>query len=87
LTTGEQRVITSGPYAKIRHPGYLGNILLWCGFGVLSSNSIVAFLFPLLFLAVYLYRISVEEKMLVESLSDEYAEYKRKTKRLIPYVY
>lgn len=38
LATDKQRVVTAGPYTIIRHPGYLGGILTWSGFGVLSSN-------------------------------------------------
>lgn len=87
LTTEEQKVITSGPYAKIRHPGYLGDILLWSGFGVLSGSMVIAILFPVVFVAIYLYRIGVEEKMLAKTLGEDYARYQRRTRRLIPLVY
>ena len=87
LTTEGQKVVTVGPYSRIRHPGYLGDILLWCGFGVLSSNLIVVVLFPLMFIAIYLFRISVEERMLVQSLGEEYSTYRKRTHRLIPFVY
>jgi protein-S-isoprenylcysteine O-methyltransferase Ste14 len=86
-TTKDHRVVTTGPYAWVRHPAYLGVILLWSGFGVLSSNLVVAFIFPVIFVAVYLYRISVEERMLVEVLGDAYVQYKRRTHKLIPFVY
>jgi len=36
---------------------------------------------------VYLYRISVEEAMLVKELGDEYVQYKRRTRKLIPFLY
>jgi len=29
--TGEQRVVSDGPYRVVRHPGYLGDILMWTG--------------------------------------------------------
>jgi protein-S-isoprenylcysteine O-methyltransferase len=87
LTTGGQRVITTGPYARIRHPGYLGDILLWAGFGVLSGSWALALLFPFMFAAAYAYRIGVEEKMLLEGLGEDYAEYRKRTARLIPHVY
>ena len=87
LTTEGQKVVTAGPYARIRHPGYLGDLLLWCGFGVLTSNIVAATLFPLVFVAVYLYRISVEERMLVQTLGEEYSGYRRRTRRLIPFAY
>jgi protein-S-isoprenylcysteine O-methyltransferase Ste14 len=87
VTTSGQRVVSTGPYAKVRHPGYLGDILLWSGFGVLSGNLVAVILFPVVFAAVYLYRISVEEGMLVDALGDDYIEYRRRTRRLIPLVY
>ena len=87
MTTAGHKVVTTGPYAKIRHPAYLGVILLWSGFGVVSGNLIIAFVFPVIFLAVYLYRISVEERMLVTELGDDYTQYQRRTRKLIPAVY
>jgi protein-S-isoprenylcysteine O-methyltransferase Ste14 len=87
LVARGQKVVTSGPYSKVRHPGYLGTILLWCGFGVLSSNSVTAILFPVMFTAIYLYRISAEEEMLDQEFGDEYSEYRKKTRKLIPLVY
>jgi protein-S-isoprenylcysteine O-methyltransferase Ste14 len=87
LTTTEQRVVKVGPYTRIRHPGYLGDILLWSAFGVLSSNLIIVFLFQVMFAAVYLYRIRVEERMLVQELGDEYIQYRRGTYKLVPFVY
>jgi len=87
MITENQKVLTSGPYTWIRHPGYLGEILLWSGFGVLSSNQILVFVLPLMFVVVYLYRISAEEKMLVKELGDDYIQYVRRTRKLIPFVY
>jgi len=82
-----QKVITSGPYAFVRHPGYLGEIMIWTGFAVVSSNLILFFLLPAMFVAVYLYRISVEERMLVKELGDDYVRYQHRTHKLIPLVY
>jgi protein-S-isoprenylcysteine O-methyltransferase Ste14 len=86
-TTKAHKVVTTGPYSLVRHPAYLGVILLWLGFGVLSSSLVVAFIFPVMFVAVYLYRISVEERMLVEVLGNAYVQYQRRTRKLIPFVY
>jgi protein-S-isoprenylcysteine O-methyltransferase Ste14 len=87
LTADDQKVVTIGPYARIRHPGYLGDILMWSGFGVLTSNLILVTLFPVMFVVIYLYRISVEEKMLLKTLGDEYSQYQKRTYRLVPFVY
>jgi len=82
-----QKVVTAGPYAFVRHPGYLGEIMIWTGFAVVSSNLVLFFLLPAMFVAVYLYRISVEERMLVKGLGDDYVRYRRRTRRLIPSAY
>lgn len=87
LTMREQSVVERRPYSKIRHPGYLGNIFLWTGLGVVSSNIITAFVFPPMFVAVYLYRISVEEQMLVKEIGPDYVRYQRRTWKLIPHLY
>jgi protein-S-isoprenylcysteine O-methyltransferase Ste14 len=86
MTEG-QKVVTAGPYGWVRHPGYLGEILIWTGFGVLSSNLIAMVWLPAMFVAVLLYRISSEEKMLVKELGDDYVRYQQRTRRLIPLVY
>jgi protein-S-isoprenylcysteine O-methyltransferase Ste14 len=83
----DHKVISIGPYARVRHPGYLGEILMWLGLGVLSSNLIIVFFFTVMFVIVYLYRISVEERMLVKEFSDDYVRYQRRTRKLIPFIY
>jgi protein-S-isoprenylcysteine O-methyltransferase Ste14 len=82
-----QKLVTSGPYARIRHPGYLGGLLLWSGFGVVSSNLVVMLVFPVMFLVIYLYRIAVEERMMVKELGPEYMQYQSRTRKLIPFIY
>jgi protein-S-isoprenylcysteine O-methyltransferase Ste14 len=82
-----QKVATSGPYKFVRNPGYLGEIMIWTGFAVVSSDLILFFLIPAMFIAVYLYRISAEEKMLLKELGDDYVRYQHRTRRLIPSVY
>jgi protein-S-isoprenylcysteine O-methyltransferase Ste14 len=87
MMTSGQKVISAGPYSRIRHPGYLGEIFIWTGLGILSANIIAAVWLPVMFVAVLLYRISSEEKMLTRELGDDYVRYKQKTHRLIPFVY
>ena len=35
-----QVIVTQGPYRVVRHPGYLGTILLWVGYGLALANGI-----------------------------------------------
>ncbi|HTX79244.1 MAG TPA: isoprenylcysteine carboxylmethyltransferase family protein [Longilinea sp.] len=85
--TEDQTVVQNGPYRFIRHPGYLGVILMWVGAGLAAINWIVVILIIVIMSLAYHYRIQTEEAMLVQSLGQPYAEYKAHTWKLIPYIY
>src|SRR5206468_3067801 len=77
----------SGMNLELRHPSYTGSLIAFLGLGVSLGNwvGLVALFLPIL--AGFLYRIRVEERALVESLGEEYVEYSRATKRLLPGLY
>jgi len=77
-------VVTSGPYALIRHPGYAGSMLALVGFGVATANAASLVAFVVLSLAVFVRTIRVEERVLCSRLGEPYAEYSRHTSRLVP---
>jgi protein-S-isoprenylcysteine O-methyltransferase len=80
-------LIKTGPYALIRHPGYLGSLLIW-GFAGLAIQNMVVFITALLILsATYIYRINNEEKILEDNFGAEFTAYKKHTYRLIPLVW
>lgn len=83
----EQKVVTSGPYRWIRHPAYAGMLLafLGCGWHLGSWLSLATLVLPVL--GAVLYRVSVEEAVLLEGLGDEYREYQQATKALIPRIF
>jgi protein-S-isoprenylcysteine O-methyltransferase len=82
-----QHLIDEGPYGLIRHPGYLGDILMWLGAGVATANGIVTGMIILPLVRAYQYRIRVEEAMLTNAFPQEYPSYARRTWRLIPFIY
>ena len=82
----EHKLITSGPYHLIRHPVYLGAILFGLSIPMIS-NSLYGFVIMLIPIPILLRRIGIEEKVLVSKFGQEYLEYARKTKKLIPYIY
>ena len=84
--TDSQSIVRAGPYSLIRHPGYLGSILIWCGVAASTQNGIVLAIVLVVMLSVYIYRIEREEKMLIGAYPD-YSEYQRQTWRLVPLVY
>jgi protein-S-isoprenylcysteine O-methyltransferase Ste14 len=82
-----QSVIRAGPYRLIRHPGYAGALLMWLGAILATRNWITLVVVGVSITSVYLYRISAEERMLADSLGDEYRGYMASTKRIIPLVW
>jgi protein-S-isoprenylcysteine O-methyltransferase Ste14 len=80
-----QKVISSGLYKYVRHPAYLGTLMLVVGFSWMFLSNIGLLLSaPMLFLA--LYRIKNEEKMLSNYFGNEYQEYMVTTKKIIPFL-
>jgi protein-S-isoprenylcysteine O-methyltransferase Ste14 len=82
----KRELIKNGIYKHIRHPIYLAIILL-CGGIPLLFSSLYGFVIMLCFIPCLLYRIGIEESMLIEEFGDEYREYMKKTKKLFPLVY
>jgi len=79
------RLVVRGPYASLRHPMYAAELAMAVGAPWTLAAKLSALL-ALLFAAVLLHRLRVEEQALTERLP-EYAEYARRTYRVIPYVY
>jgi protein-S-isoprenylcysteine O-methyltransferase Ste14 len=82
-----QRIVTSGAYALVRHPSYTAGILMNGGIGFALGSWASAALLIITSIAVYIYRIAVEERALLSAVGDSYREFMRTRKRLIPYVY
>ena len=82
-----QKIIQTGPYKYIRHPAYSGSILSLIGIG-LAFRSIIGIIGTLIIIEViYGYRIKIEEKILENNFKTSYLEYKKNTKRIIPFVW
>jgi protein-S-isoprenylcysteine O-methyltransferase Ste14 len=82
----DRKLIKYGIYKHLRHPGYLGELLLY--FSVpLIFRSLYGFLVMVFLIPFVLYRMRVEEQVLLEKFGDEYRDYMRNSKKLIPYVY
>ena len=82
----DQKVISTGPYALVRHPMYSGLLLTFCG-TPLALGSYWGLLASALMAIGFIWRLFDEEKFLVEKLHG-YAEYRRQVRwRLIPGIY
>ncbi len=82
----DHKVIRNGPYRLVRHPVYASEILSFIGLG-LALKSWVALLIILVTTSVYYSkRIRIEEKFLTAELGDEYVQYMKSVKRIIPHI-
>ena len=77
----------AGPYRYVRHPGYAGFMLMGLGIAVGFSSVIGLAAVALVLLPGLVYRMNAEEKLLIEQFGDEYRDYARRAKRLIPGVW
>ncbi len=83
----DQQLITTGFYRYIRHPGYLGQLLVFLGIATALSNWLTILCMMVPILAAYLYRIGVEERFMSDQMGSQYSDYKKKTKKLIPGIF
>ena len=78
-------LVTSGPYRCIRHPMYTGGFIACLGSAIVAGG---AFVFLLLFLgAIFLWRVGAEDKLMEQQFPNEYPDYKKRTKAVIPFVW
>ena len=82
-----QAIVSSGAYALLRHPSYTAGILMNVGVGLALGSWGSAALLLVCSVAVYSYRMGVEERALLRAVGDPYREFMRARKRLIPYIY
>jgi protein-S-isoprenylcysteine O-methyltransferase Ste14 len=82
-----QSIVREGPYRFVRHPAYAGSFLIIIGVGLCVRSWGALLVLVLIFGIVMGHRIAVEEKALIENFGEEYAEYMKHTKRLIPFVF
>jgi protein-S-isoprenylcysteine O-methyltransferase Ste14 len=80
-------LIETGLYKIIRHPGYLGQLIIFLGISTCLSNWISVLLMIIPVSLGYLNRINIEEEFMVAQMGQKYLDYQKRTKRLIPKIY
>jgi protein-S-isoprenylcysteine O-methyltransferase Ste14 len=83
---GASRLVTSGPFAHVRNPLYVGNILLYVGIGIMSMAlfpwlQIVALIW---FVFQYTLIVQEEERFLAGEFGEEYQSYLAGVPRFLP---
>jgi protein-S-isoprenylcysteine O-methyltransferase Ste14 len=83
----DHELVERGPFRIVRHPSYIGVLLAFVGFALSLRNwaALLVILVPIG--AAFIRRMNVEEDALSRALDPHYADYMKRTKRLVPFVY
>ena len=82
----DHELILRGPYAVVRHPIYSGFLFALTG-TVVAVGEVRAFIGLGLAFLGFLLKSAAEEKFMLEEFSAEYARYRQRVRRLIPFVF
>ena len=82
----KHKLVTSGLYQVIRHPSYLGLLVALFGWALIFRSSI-GVLISLLLLPPLIARMNSEETLLESEFGEQYLAYRRRTWRLMPFLY
>jgi protein-S-isoprenylcysteine O-methyltransferase Ste14 len=82
----DQPVIRVGPYRLVRHPSYTAGILMFVGIGLALGSWFSFALLTMAAIATYAYRVTIEERALLNTIGEPYRDYMKDTKRFIPYI-
>ena len=78
-------LITSGPYRYVRHPMYAGGLIAAIGSAIVCGG---AWIFLLVILGgIFLWRVGAEDRLMAQRFPNEFPDYKKRTKALIPFVW
>ena len=80
----QQELVTSGPYAFMRHPLYAAFLVMLASTGLLSANWFIGVVGVLLIASITVVRIPAEEALLEKRFGERYREYRRRTPALLP---
>ena len=86
IGTRAVNLMTEGPYRLCRNPMLLGVFIYYVGL-VTYLGSWRSFTIFLAFFAAMMAQVHSEEKRLAEDFGEAYLEYKKKTKKLIPFIW
>jgi protein-S-isoprenylcysteine O-methyltransferase Ste14 len=81
----DHALITTGPYAWVRHPIYTGLLLALAGTAIAIGQVRAALGFVIALLAI-LHKTRIEERVMLEQFGDVYRAYRARVPRLIPFL-
>ena len=83
----DHALVRDGLYRVVRHPSYLGEILILIGLGAMMANAVSLVAAPLFTTVALLRRSRLEERALAEHFGQAYEDYRRATWRLLPLIW
>ncbi|MFH1790980.1 MAG: isoprenylcysteine carboxylmethyltransferase family protein [Candidatus Omnitrophota bacterium] len=82
---GTGKLVTTGPYAVVRHPSVIGKLLGVLSIGMLSGSFFFTFIvIPVLLTWSVYYNRFIQEELCVKKFGNEYVEYRKRVPMLIP---
>ncbi len=81
---GGTYLITRGPFAHVRNPLYLGNMLMYLGLGIMSDAFWLTVAAMVYFFWQYSLIVSIEEEYLLKTFKDEFIRYCAWVPRFVP---
>ena len=78
-------LVERGPYRFVRHPIYTGILTMFFA-TALALGHLAGFAATLLMFASFWIKLRDEEKLMLQQFPDRYADYRRRSKRIIPFV-
>jgi protein-S-isoprenylcysteine O-methyltransferase Ste14 len=79
-----RRLITTGPYAVVRNPLYIGSFLMMGGFCALLGDWPILVLVMVPMIALYWLAVRDEEQVLAQAYPDQWPDYVARVPRFIP---
>ena len=83
----KHELIITGLYKYIMHPMYSSMTLGLIGMTLLGANWLIFLVVSLATFLLFVVRIPDEEQLMIDQFGKQYQDYRRRTKRLIPYIF
>jgi protein-S-isoprenylcysteine O-methyltransferase len=83
----DHELVQRGPFRWVRHPSYTGVLVAFVGWAMTLGNWIAMAVVLVPIFVAFVRRMNVEEEALRGALGKPYADYMKRTKRLVPGLY
>ena len=87
ITEEDHKLYTEGVYKYLRNPMYSGALIAVIGFGLVFRSILTLLIVSIFYFLLFKMRIDEEERLLYEAFGEEFTNYKKKSKKLIPFIY